>query len=46
MRIAGDFVFIYPKSPEVTRAIDRIERAGEGSMTNVIDRAAKASQTP
>ena len=39
----GDLFAIYPKSPEVTRAIDRIERAGGCSMTNKINQAAKAS---
>ena len=40
---AGDLFAIYPKSPEVTRAIDRIERAGECSVTQMINQAAKAS---
>ena len=34
---AGDLFSIYPKSPEVMRAIDRIERADKCSMTNIID---------
>ncbi len=40
---AGDLFSKYPKSHEVTRAINRIERAGESSITNIIDQAVKAS---
>ena len=38
-----DLFSIYPKSPEMIRVIDRNERAVEGSMTNIINQAAKAS---